>query len=415
MMDEQKKMDFLPEEEKTAENIPTTDSPIVNAADDFHYLLGQDGFFFDDSDANGAGVEPTVKREKPKSKRRKKAAARGVKTIVWVIVIFVVSIGLAATLLLFASEYLGIGLGRGDEVTIEVDRGMPTSQIAKELQENGAISSGLMFRIYSKLAGFDGTYKYGVYTFTNELGYEDIAKMLQTEGAKAESVEVTIPEQAGMDDIMKILEEKGVCTKADFRNAVRNGKYSFDFVEEIPVEEVYYKFEGYLFPDTYYFYNYDSAECAELAIRKMLQNTADKLTPTVRQKIKDSGYTIHEVLTMASLLELEASSAHAEMPKVAAVFYNRLHWDEPKLLGSSPTMDYPYGNGRYDTNKHEGLPPGPMCAPSEDAILAAVSPKEGFTATYFVTDSEMKFYYNNSYAAHLQTIARLKSQGKWLG
>lgn len=414
MSEERTNNEIMPEQTSVEPETEAASTP-KNAVDDFNYLLGEDGFSLEDLGEDKVEATVPPRRSNARSKQRKRAAARSVKTVIWIVVICAISAFLALSILLFAAEYLGIGPNKGGEVTVEVSQGMPTADIAAELKEQGAISSSLMFRIYSKLAGYDGTYKYGVYTFVNELGYEDIANMLQTEGARAESVKVTIPEQASMDDIMAILEEKGVCTKSDFRNAVRNGNYAFDFVEEIPAHEVYYKFEGYLFPDTYEFYNYDSAECAELAIRKMLQNTANKLTPAIREKIKKSGYTIHDVLTMASIIELEASAAHDEMPKVSAVFYNRLHWDEPKLLGSSPTIDYPYGNGRYDTNIHEGLPPGPLCAPSEDAILAAVTPAENFTATYFVTDSEMKFYYNNSYTAHLQTIAKLKQQGKWLG
>lgn len=402
-----------PSAEKTDPTSVTGEQTPSGRLDDFNYLIGEDGFTLQ-SDEESA-EQPKRATYRP-NKKKKKAAARNIKTVVWVLVICFISVSLAAFILLFSSEYLGIGLNKGGECVVEIDRGMTTTQIAAELKDAGAINSKLMFRIFSKLGGYDGTYKYGVYTFTNELGYKELAKMMQTEGAVAETVEVTIPERASIDDIIKILEEKGVCTRSDFRNAVLNGKYDFDFVDEIPVEEVYYKFEGYLFPDTYQFYCYDdSAECAELAIRKMLQNLDNKLTPQVRAKIKDSGYSIHQILTMASIVELEASAAPSEMSNVAAVFYNRLSWDEPHLLGSSPTADYPYGNGRYDTNKTEGLPPGPLCSPSENAILAAVSPTENFSATYFVTDSEMKFYYNNSLAAHNQTIASLKKQGKWLG
>ena len=118
---------------------------------------------------------------------------------------------------------------------------------------------------------------------------------------------------------------------------------------------------------------------------------------------------------MASIVELEASASTNEMPKVAQVFYNRLNWDEPKLLGSSPTQKYPYGNGRYDTNKTEGLPPGPLCSPSLSAIKAALFPDTSVKATYFVTDSDNVFYYNDSYAAHIRTINELKSKGKWIG
>ena len=390
------------------------------AVDDFDYLIGENGFSIqnpDEKDKQNSSVNYS-KIKRTKNKEKHNGAKKSIKTIIWIIVIFVISILLALGILLVASEYLGVGINKGGKCVVEIEKGMPTSEIAAELKEQGAISSEFLFRVYSKLAGFDGTYQYGVYNFTNELGYEEIAKMLQTEGATAKSVKVTIPEQSDMDDIMKILEENGVCTKTDFRNAVKNGKYDFDFVAEIPVTDVHYKFEGYLFPDTYEFYNYDSAECAELAIRKMLQNLDSKLTPKVREQIKNSGYTIHEILTMASVVELEASAAPDEMSKVAAVFYNRLEspdWTGPRRLESDPTMKYPYGNGRYNTYKNEGLPPGPLCAPSESAILAAAFPEENFTATYFVTDDEMNFYFNNSLAAHTQTIANLKSQGKWVG
>jgi len=406
------------------ENINTAEpaSQRVVAVDDFDYLIGENGFTLSEEDEQpskkieGEASKPSRKKSE-KSKRKRKGAAKSIKTIIWIVVVFAISILLALTILLVASEFLGIGLNRGNKCVIEIEKGMSTAEIAEKLKEQNAISSELLFRLYSKLAGHDGTYQYGVYTFDNELGYADIVKKLQTEGAVAQSVKVTIPEQASIDDIMEILEKSGVCTKTDFRNAVKNGEYDFDFVNEIPVSEVHYKFEGYLFPDTYEFYNYDSAECAELAIRKMLQNLDNKLTDEVRKQITDSGYTIHEVLTMASVVELEASASTKDMPKVAAVFYNRLEspdWQGPRVLQSDPTMKYPYGNNRYNTYKNEGLPPGPLCAPSESAILAAASPEKNFTATYFVTDNKMNFYYNNSLTAHEKTIKNLKDQGKWV-
>jgi len=407
-------------QEVTSEEDAFSENQRVAAIDDFNYLLGENGFEIPEDDENDvANDEPTpTKKKKGKSKKSKKGT-KSLKTIIWIIVIFVISILLAITILFVASEYLGIKFNKESHCVVEIEKGMSTAEIAAELKEQGAISSETLFCLYSKLAGHDGTYQYGVYSFNNELGYPDLVEMLQTQGAVAKSVKVTIPERASMDEIMKILEDNGVCTKADFKEAVRNGEYDFDFVKEIPEESVHYKFEGYLFPDTYDFYCYDSAECAELAIRKMLEALDNKLTKEVRAKIKKSGYTIHEVLTMASVIELEASSSDKDMPKVAAVFYNRLEspeWLGPRRLESDPTMypkGYPYGDGRFDTYKNEGLPPGPMCAPSESAILAAASPEKNFTATYFVTDNEMKFYYNNSYSAHRATIDSLKAQGKW--
>lgn len=389
---------------------------VSTTVDDFNYLIDDsEGFSINDLEESNSDAPIFKASREEKKKIKKEENKTKVKTFLWILGIVAVSVFLAGSIMLFAGEYLGLGIGEPKQCVVEIEKGAGTKVIAEKLKESGAISSPLMFRIYSKLSGNDCTYQYGVYNFSSELGYKDIAKRLKTEGATAKTVTVTIPEMSRIDEIMEILEDKGVCTKDDFRNAVLNGKYEFDFVEEIPEEEVHFKFEGYLFPDTYEFYCYDSKECAELAILKMLENTNEKLTPKVREQIKASGYSIHEVLTMASIVELEASASPEEMSNVAAVFYNRLKWDEPKKLGSSPTMDYPFGDGKYDTNVNEGLPPGPLCAPSEKAILAAANPTKDFTATYFVTDSDMNFYYNNSLAAHNQTIQNLKKQGKWLG
>ena len=291
---------------------------------------------------------------------------------------------------------------------------MGTAQIAERLEECGAVKIPLLFRTYTKLKHYDGQFKYGVYTFNNEAGYEALSKMLIEEGAKAESVHVTIPEMSSVDDIAKILEENGVCTKSDFLNEVQSGEFDYDFVKAIPEEKVYYRLEGYLFPDSYDFYNFDSKECAHLAVDKMLKTLNEKLNDALRKKISDSGYTLHEIMTMASIVELEAGGSPDEMANVAAVFFNRLKSDEFSTLGSSPTRKYPYGNGRYNTYEAAGLPPGPLCSPSLNSIKASAEPTENFDYYYFVTDASMKFYYNKTLAEHNSTIARLKAAKNWI-
>lgn len=359
--------------------------------------------------------EDMMNRKVSKKKSSKKNNKGCLGSVIWVVGIIVISVALAATVMITFADYLGIGIGRGEEVVVEISQGMPTSKIANELKEVNAVSSPLLFRIYTKLKHFDGTYKYGVYTFNNEIGYESIAKMLQTEGAKASSVKVTIPEGATVDSMAQILSDKGVCSKTQFYNAVKEVNVKSNIIDGIPVNSVHYRLEGYLFPDTYEFYNYDGEKCAELAVQKMVEQLGENFTDQMEKQAKERNKSIHEILTMASIIELEASSSKDEMPNVAAVFYNRLSWDEPHLLGSSPTAEYPYGSGRYDTNKTEGLPPGPLCAPSLSAIKAALNPTENFKATYFVTDKNMKFYYSNSLSEHQKTIRSLKSKGLWVG
>lgn len=361
------------------------------------------------------------KKKLSKAKRRQRAKSRLITTI-WIFSIFAVSVLLAYGLIVVLSDMLGIRLkGNGEErIKVNIPAGLSTAQIADVLKENEVINSPFLFRVYSKLKHYDGSYKYGVYEFSYELGFEDIADKLTNEGAKAETVSVRIPEGATIDEIADILAENGVCTEEEFIKAVQTSEFDYDFVSAIPTDKVHYRLEGYLFPDTYEFYNYGSIICAEEAIDRMLKQTSVLFDSKAMAKLEDAGRSVHDIMTIASIVEMEASAAPAQMPKVAQVFYNRLVWDEPHYLGSSPTAEYPYGGGKYDTNANnpkatEGMPPGPYCAPSANAVKAALYPEEGFEATYFVTDSEMEFYYNTSYSAHKNTISRLKNEGKWVG
>lgn len=400
-------------------------APAMEMDDDF--VIGK-GFFLDDSKSatgelfNAEQPGENFKLKKGKKGRKKKGKRGCLSTFAWImIVIIVIPLSLAAVAVIGVSDYLGIGKDDFYQVTIE--RGATTEQIADQLKESGAIRFPLLFRLYTKYAGYDGTFQYGSYEFDHDTGYELIADTLQTQGSQADAIEIRIPEMATIDDIIKIMADNSLCTSKDFQTAVRNGNYTPGFVSEIPKEKLFYRLEGYLFPDTYQFLaDEDSTKNATRAIEKMLKRMDQVFTAADLKQIENlnSRYKInlnvHKILTMASIIEMESSSHPDEMANVASVFYNRLTWDEPKLLGSSPTIDYAkkYGE-KYDTNKYEGLPPGPMCAPSEKAIKAALYPAENFEYTYFVTDSDMKFYYNKTLEEHNKTIKDLKAKGKWIG
>lgn len=367
----------------------------------------------------GKGFSPDVDEQSPDQneghlKKRGKGKS-AIKTALWIIAIFAVSIGLAFGIIFAGADYMGIGFGRGENCVIEIEQGMSTKQIASELKECGAIKCPLLFRVYAKLKHYDSAFKYGVYNFNNEAGYESLSQMLMNDGAKADSVTVTVPEMSTVDDIADILEKAGVCSKKDFISAVQTGEFDYDFIKEIPEESVYYRLEGYLFPDTYDFYCYDSEECAYLAVDKMLKTLDSKLDGDMKAKISESKYSFHELMTMASIVELEAGGSVTEMPNVAAVFFNRLESDDFQKLESSPTVKYPHGGGRYDTYQCKGLPPGPLCSPSLNSIKAALNPTKDFDYYYFVTDASMKFYYNKTLAEHNSTIARLKKENNWIG
>ena len=358
-------------------------------------------------------AEDEAYQSKPAKKNKRSKSHSGIKTVAWIVSIIVISVALAFGVVFVTADYLGIGFGRGKDCIIEIEKGTSVVKIAEKLEESGAVKIPILFRVYSKLKHFEGKYKYGVYEFNNELGYSGIAEMLMSEGAKADSVSVTIPEMANVDDIAKILSEAGVCDKKDFLYEVRHGDFDFDFVKEIPEESVYYRLEGYLFPETYDFYCYDSKECAHLAVFKMLSTLDERIKP-YREDIKKSGYSFHEIMTMASIVELEAGGSPSEMANVAAVFFNRLKSKDFATLGSSPTRKYPYGNDRYNTYVCNGLPVGPLCSPGINSIKGTVFPTKDFDYYYFVTDASMKFYYNKTLKEHNSIIAKLKAEKNWI-
>ncbi len=364
----------------------------------------------------GQGFKISEYEEPEAQAKPKKKNYSTLKNIIWILCIIIVSIGIAFGVIFVGADYLGIGFGRGYDTVIEIEPGSSAKVISEKLADSGAVKCPIVFRLYAKLKGYDSQFKYGVYNFNNEAGYESLSRMLIEEGAKIESVRVTIPEMSSVDDIAKILEEKGVCTKSDFINEVQNGEFNYDFldVEDIPAQKVYYRLEGYLFPDTYDFYCYDSEECAHLAVDKMLSTLNSKLTSDLRDELKSGKYSLHEIMTMASIIELEAGGSPSEMKNVSAVFYNRLESDEYSTLGSSPTRKYPYGNGRYNTYEIKGLPPGPLCSPSLSSIIASLRPTKNFDYYYFVTDKSMKFYYNETLSQHNSTIAKLQRENNWI-
>lgn len=386
------------------------------------YVIGQ-----------GFNVSEYQMVDKNTDKKKRKKGNGTIKSIVWVLCIIVVSVGMAFGVIYAGADYLGIGFGRGVDCQMNIPMGSSTSAIAEELNECGAVKIPILFKLYSRIKGYDSQYKYGLYNFNNEMGYGEIATMLITEGEKAESITVTIPEGTGIYDYVKnvngekvtvkgigtILEEKGVCSKEDFFTALKTvgAELNSKLLKDAQSEKTYHKLEGYLFPDTYEFFAYDSKECAELVVKRMFTQCESKITDAMYNQAEEMGYTINEVITMASIIQMEAGQAGSSLKDVAAVFYNRLDSDDFQTLGSSPTCYYggafKSDDGRYDTYKVKGLPPGPLCSPGIEAIKAALNPSES-EYFYFVTDSKGKFYFHKTLADQNKTINKLKNEDNWI-
>ena len=150
----------------------------------------------------------------------------------------------------------------------------------------------------------------------------------------------------------------------------------------------------------------------------MINESEKRITDEMYAQADKLGYSMNEILTMASIIQMEAGKSTSEMANVAAVFYNRLKSDDFATLGSSPTCyygtNYKNDDGRYNTYNIEGLPPGPLCSPGIDAIKAALYPTENTDYYYFVTDAKGKFYYHKTLNEQNITINRLKKDKNWI-
>ena len=320
-----------------------------------------------------------------------------------------------------ALDMLGLNKSE-DKIEIRIPDGADTKEIASILHENDIVSCPLIFRLFSKVTEADGNYRPGEFTIAANSGYQGIISQLQVVGER-ETVTVTIPEGYNVKDIAKLLEDNEVCSSKEFLKELKEGDFSdFDFVSAVPqtgegTDNPYriYRFEGYLFPDTYTFYK----ECSpHTVIEKFFENFETRVDTKLQAGIKAYGMTIDEALTLASILQCEADNS-IDMAKMARVFHNRLEDPADFLhLESDVTTEYVEnfipGAGEenrnfraYSTYICEGLPTGPICNPGLAALKAVAYPSEDsdiVNCYYFATDTTedpTKTYYSETLDEHI--------------
>ncbi len=225
-------------------------------------------------------------------------------------------------------------------------------------------------------------------------------------------VRVTFPEGSTVSEIALLLEKNGVCSAADFMLEANNAQNLEGFSFSIPnAHERAFLLEGYVFPDTYEFYRNESAASA---IKRFLKNTQIKLNDEVAARSEELGFTVDEILTIASIIQEEAGNP-AEMGKVSSVIHNRLASSKYPRLQCDVSTFYlrnyvkPYVDetkyeeltALYSTYECYGLPAGPITNCGTDAINAALYPEET-DYYFFVTDSESNYYYAETWAEHLE-------------
>ncbi len=312
-----------------------------------------------------------------------------------------------------------------------VEKGSSKNAIATKLEKEGLIKNALFFKFYIKLNASKELYA-GTYTLSKSMDVNEIIEVLNSNKSKEnEGVTITFIEGKRITDYAnKIaaalsMDSEEVLKYLDSKEFVDKQIEKYWFITDTVYDEkIYHPLEGYFFPDTY-----------EFKKNATIDDIADKLLSTMGQKLevyKDeievSGYTAHELITLASIIELEGASV-SDRAGVAGVFYNRLNKGEP--LGSDVTTYYGvkkdfsrdlsnnnlkacngYNTRAESTCPIYGLPIGPICSPSLASISAAIEPEEN-DYYFFVADKNKKTYFSKTYSEHVKTVSNLKKEGLW--
>lgn len=360
---------------------------------------------------------PSAKSKKTSVKNKKKkynTIYNWLITVVWVSAVLAVSVFIASFALSSINDLVGFSK-ESKEVQITIPEGYDLSEIAELLKDNGVIDEPFTFEVYARVKDMDQKLDSGTFTLNSNLGYDQIFQILKRKEAAKNVVSVTFYEGMRLSDIAKRLEENGVCGYDEFMEAVKTEVFEYEFESMMGTSEyIYYKWEGYLFPDTYEFFT-DSSPRSVMA--KFIDNFNSKISGYY-DRMQELGMGLDEVITLASVIQSEAAYRE-DMEKVSSAFHNRLaEGSGLPYLQSDVTWFYyeqeimpfvedqelsdTYHNS-YDTYYKRGLPVGPICNPGINAIEAALYPANT-DYYYFVTDKEGKFYYASTLAEHEANI-----------
>lgn len=407
-------------EKKSAQNTGRQTSPILKPVDKL--LLDETG----EEAHNYTGDEMTERDYRPvrRSREYRSGCLGG---IMYFVFVTCVSVVLACLLWMAASDVLALNSDDFSAV-VTLPQSIFTTETVDKLDENGKkvgtkevsyadidyVATALkdagliqykgIFKLFCKVSDASSKMSYGTYELQSNYDYRALVRNLHAGSESAVTMKITFPEGFTMQDIFRLLEENGVCSYDELMDAAANANYNYAFLEGLEPGDAS-RLEGFLFPDTYEFYQ---GEQASNAINKFLLNFHSRLTADMLKQRDALGLTMKQVLTVASLIEKEAGS-DSERSTIASVIYNRL--DDGWYLGidssilyvhqdheGAPTPEMLAEDSPYNTRNHIGLPPTPICSPGRASIMAALNPD--YTGYYYYAldvESGTHRFFTNEY------------------
>ncbi len=352
-----------------------------------------------------------------------------IKAILYIVVVVAVSALISYYVIVFANDMYAF-VKDSDQVEVSIPEYATVEEIADILGDAGVVKYPDLLVIYAKLKKIDKTYEFvaGDYTVNGMMNYDELFYAFVPHKSY-EVVRITIPEGYTVDEMIDLFTENGIGTREGFIDAINNYDFDYDFVRELNESDLTgrtYRLEGYLYPDTYEFYK-SSSEVT--VIYKMLNRFDVIFSEDFYEKAAEHGYTVDEIMTLASMIEKEARYAN-DYETVSSVFHNRLNSADFPRLESDATIMYAIqvrdGERKsaltgedlnydtpYNSYLYEGLPPGPIANPGYEAITCALWPAKT-KYYYFVSDNYGNTYFsrtNREHEAAKAKVAKINAGG----
>lgn len=285
--------------------------------------------------------------------------------------------------------------------TITITNDDSFGDVAEKLKDEGLIEYKFLFNLFATFTRSKDDVVAGTFTLNTDMDYRALLSGMSANSATRATVTVTIPEGYTVDQIFTLLEEKGVASVEDLQDMAANHDYAFSFLQDLELGD-YHRLEGYLYPDTYEF---TTPQNPLYVISKMLVRFDEQFTDAMRQEVADSGRTIHEIITIASMIEKETDGN--DRADIASVIYNRLNNPSGGTQGYlqiDATLAYINGgkvpteadksiDSPYNTYLYKGLPAGPISNPGLESIKAAMNPNSTSYYYYALGDDGVHHFF----------------------
>ncbi len=382
-----------------------------------------------DEEENYSEEEDVPPPSKPKRKHTRRMIPLFVKVILYLVIVGVAAVGLGYGIWECAQDVLAFG--RSDEtLTVTLTDSDDVESIAKMLQEKGVIKYAWLFEFYCDFTDSSEKMDPGTYEISYNFDYHALVSGMRATSPNRTTVRVTIPEGWTASQIFTLMEKNNVCSAKELAQCAAQYEFDYWFLEGIPYGEET-RLEGFLFPDTYDFYENDDPE---RVIGKLLnnfkkkfseeaQNRLEELNAWLAQKMAAKGYseeyiaqnalTVQDLISVAAMIEKESAGAK-ESSNIAAVIYNRLCDPNFPCLQIDATVVYALGgsieggvsyedtqvDSPYNTYVVTGLPKGPISNPGLDSITAALYPAENSYYYYALDKSTGTHHFSKTYDEH---------------